>query len=68
MKVYRVYGMCSGWECCCERTMKVFLDATKADNYLAVQSAEMIAEKCDFCTHNGLRGITVELEELEVEV
>lgn len=66
MKVYRVYGSCSDWECRCECTMNAFLDKTKAENYLATQSAEMIVKECGFCDYN-VDCVGAELEEIEVE-
>lgn len=67
MKIYRVYGTCFDWECRCERTMKAFLDKTKAENYSSTQSTLMIAEECGFCVDGSLDHIKAKIEELEVE-
>lgn len=67
MKVYRVYGSCYDSECHCEGTMKIFLDKTKAENYLAIQSPEMIAKECEFCPYDPDYGVEAKLEEVEAE-
>lgn len=67
MKVYRVYGDCSDWECHCVRTLKTFSDEGKAMEYASSMSLEEVAHKCNFCNTNYSDFVSIDIEELEVE-